>query len=193
MAREPTTIHVLPNPWCAVDGEGRPAGACAVDPDVFGRRWIGAQIDRGQTKVAEHTPDELREMGRCLVAPRQTTRWVFATEPVAVAFSGERKAVMIRKLRNREVLPADKETARVAGVAFREPAAALAEERQRARARFDAGRGAGSFDEYARERGELPPEQPAPAPASAQPNTEPEPAVPAEKPKPRAARSKKDD
>jgi hypothetical protein len=180
MAREPSIIRVLPNPWAAVDGEGRPAGACAVDPDVFGRRWLGAQIDRGETKVAEHTPDELQEMSWTLVAPRQTTRWTFATEPIDVVFSGERKAVLIRKLRNHEVLPADEIAARIAGIPFREPAVALAEERGRARALFDARNGAGAFDEYARERGEL--QLP-----------EPE-AVTADKPKPRAVRSgKKDD
>ena len=153
MSLRPKTINVLPNPWCALDGEGRAAGVCDVDPDLLGVSRIGAKV--AAVNVEQMSAQQRRTAERRLQAPRQSITWEFDTEnPVETRFTGDAAAVIMRKVRNLELLPADAQAAKLCGVKFREPARALAEEKAKARAEFDASHGAGTFDEQAAERGE---------------------------------------
>ena len=163
----PSVLNVLPNPWCALDGEGRPAGAYPVDPDTFGMRYIGARI--AQAQVESLTREQIAEGKKTLVAPRQKITWEFTTEPVAIRTNGDAFGVLRKAVGCGELFTADEATARALGVRHQNPAKALAAAKEAARARFDAMHGAGTFDRLARERGDIdePPAAAAPKAAKA--------------------------
>jgi len=148
-------LSVLPNPWCALDKDGRPCGVCAVDPDLFGVRYIGARHDSDQTKILGKAPegytDEtwFRAYG---ISKPQLTVYRFATEPISVAATGVAGGVIRRNLRTRTLLPADKATATATATPWRELAEALAEEKAKAVALFDARNGEGAWDELFAQR-----------------------------------------
>ena len=100
-------INVLPNPWSALDDQGNPAGICPVDPGLSTRRdFVGARFESAE--VIEKIPEgDLRH-------PRQYNNWVFSAEPVRV----EATPYYLEKLRNAELLPADAEAAKAAGIGF---------------------------------------------------------------------------
>jgi hypothetical protein len=89
-------LRVLPNPSHALDHEGRPQ--CAVQfENARGDYWVGASVDQERTLAA------------------RKTFFVFDEEtPVEVPPTG----YYVRKLLDGELLPADAETAKLAGVPF---------------------------------------------------------------------------
>jgi hypothetical protein len=100
-------INVLPNPWSALDDQGNPAGICPVDPGLSTRRdFVGARFESAE--VIEKIPEgDLRH-------PRQYNNWVFSEEPTRV----EATPYYLEKLRSAELLPADAEAAKAAGVGW---------------------------------------------------------------------------
>jgi hypothetical protein len=100
-------INVLPNPWSALDDQGNPCGICPVDPGLSTRRdFVGARFESAE--VIEKIPEgDLRH-------PRQYNNWVFSEEPVRV----EATPYYLEKLRSAELLPADAEAAKAAGIGF---------------------------------------------------------------------------
>jgi len=157
MPLHPTHINVLPNPYCATDGEGRPVGICSCDPDMFGSNWLGGTIDIDATNatVEKLSVFQRKQRSQSMVAPRQSVLFKFDTEPLAVKFTGEARYFIAKKIRQGELLAADREAAKEAGVKFVEPSIAQAKALGAAREKFDALYGAGSFDMLARERGEI--------------------------------------
>jgi hypothetical protein len=115
MLHRSRTLRVLPNPYAALDGYGRPAGIVPCDPHEHtpDRRFVGAHI--ADVVVHDDFPShELR-------SNRQDTRWGFATEPVEIP----RTHYYVERLREGALFPADEATARMAGIPFESPAKRL--------------------------------------------------------------------
>lgn len=121
------TLRVLPNPFSALDAEGMPAGAVRYDPDV-GRpgvvHFVGAEMVR-------EVLDEEAFKGNRERQPRfrrRRTRFTWSQAPVVIPAT----KYHVERVRAGELLPADKDSARVCRVWFVEPARALAAARDRA-------------------------------------------------------------
>jgi hypothetical protein len=118
------TLRVYPNPYVHLDHEGRPAGACPVDPahQPDRRAWVGASLDREKTVITDEPQAGERR------SPTQVTVFAFACEVQELPAS----AYYLDRLRDGELIAADAATARMAGVAFIPPRTALACARERA-------------------------------------------------------------
>lgn len=132
-------LRCFPNPFQRLDHEGVPASAYPFDPTHSpDRRWVGATVDRSEgpdglprTRALE-TPGDLTAVlprgklaGRVLHvdrAPRKRIQLAFnLREPTVVPPSSH----YLLGFRQGSLLPADEETAKVAGVAFVPPKDAL--------------------------------------------------------------------
>lgn len=119
------TLKVYANPYKTLDGEGRPCHVLPYEPEGDGvktfddRRFVGATL---KVKVLEKFPDG---------DPRQTVQentFVFSDEPALVKDTPYYR----HALKRGDILPADAETARLAGLKFVEPKEALAAHRDAA-------------------------------------------------------------
>lgn len=120
------TLRVFANPYAAIDHMGRCAGACTEAPDWRNSndthaRYIGAtravKVLRREEKSARRRVSEIADH-----------TWSFSTEPVLVdASDATDYRHYAQALRLGEILPADKETADLVGVPFRDPAEKLSE------------------------------------------------------------------
>ena len=107
-------LSVVPNPYSAFDHNGR---ACAVVMrEGTNDQWLGAQPN------AEATA---RTGKRC---------FTFAPDPITVPFS----AYYLRRIKDRELLPADEMTAKLARQEFENPQQVLARMRGDAPDAFEA-------------------------------------------------------
>lgn len=122
MQKKPLLVYA--NPYAATDHDGIPSGSCPADPEHSGGdlAWPGAAIDTAETKLEIMKFDD-----RGARSPHQTTRWKFSREPVPTPNTQH----ACSKIRNLELIAADEETARSAGVKFEDPMKALAKERAR--------------------------------------------------------------
>lgn len=103
-------VSVLPNPWHSIDHFGRPAAPCPKPrtPTTVGHQgYIGAEI------VAS-APEKL-PLGH-LGTPYQDTCWHFSKEPEKYLDSAEIDYYFMKALRTGEILPADEQTAKYAGL-----------------------------------------------------------------------------
>lgn len=151
-------LNVLPNPWAAVDGAGRPSGTYPEEPSQEGGAWVfDGTRKRFVGAALEHVDGE--------------TRVVHATEPVRVYASLHyRNAV-----KSGELLAADAETARACGVEFVPPADAIDRAKAARAAEWLAERGEVApwlAEAPAEAASETPAPTPAPAPADASPAAE---------------------
>src|SRR5688572_8192428 len=102
------TLNVLANPWIHLDHQGRPAGATPMDVGPGQKVFVGAELDTEQTQIVDRPGrGELR-------SHVQDTVWKFSDEPAVVPAT----PYYIRRLRSGELLAADKQSARIAGVEF---------------------------------------------------------------------------
>lgn len=110
------TIRVYANPYAHLDHEGRPAGYVLFDPvdhhayasDNELRRYVGASIDVEKTKILTRAPE------RSAQSDHQDTVWSFSSEPVVLPLTH----YYLDRLRDGELLPADKATALHIGRSF---------------------------------------------------------------------------
>lgn len=151
-------LNVLPNPWAAVDGSGRPSGTYPEEPSQEGGVWGFDETRK-------------RFIGAALEHEAGETRIVFGAEPVRVYASLHyRNAV-----KSGELLAADAATARACGIDFVEPAEVIARSKAARAAEWFAERGepapwlAEAAPAAAPETLEAPTPAPAPADASAAP------------------------
>jgi hypothetical protein len=108
MMKKMRTLSVVANPYVALDEHGTPS--CAVLVEGVSDQYVGATIDVEAEKAAG---------GK--------RRLRFSTMPVTVPLS----AYYIRRMRDRELLPADADSARWAGQhEFELPEQILARERK---------------------------------------------------------------
>lgn len=118
------TFRVVANPFCALDEHGNPCGAVQLDPDASNgaERHIGAK----RTTRALVRFGGVDSRGRALSDPRGAglyeTTWAFSSEPVEVHDTPYHR----QRIACGELFAADRETAQALGVAFVEPAKALA-------------------------------------------------------------------
>lgn len=111
-------LRVFPNPFHALDHDGYPACALPHEPVGDGvttfddRRFIGATLC---AKMLQKFPQGSAQHST------QETWFEFSDEPTPILSSPYYKHAMARN----EIIPADEESARVAGVAFIEPAVRL--------------------------------------------------------------------
>lgn len=134
------TLLVYPNPFVHMDHDGYPAGACPCDmPEHVGmttRKWVGAELDKGGTFLLEKlSKEELHYRDA-----RQQTRFKFNfAEPTLLPVTEYYKDRLAGlNILDQEILPANEETARIAGVKFVDPKAALAKAKAAATARWAA-------------------------------------------------------
>jgi hypothetical protein len=158
-------LNVLPNPWAAVDGVGRPSGTYPEEPSQEGGVWGFDETRK-------------RFIGAALEHEDGETRVVHATEPVRVYASLHyRNAV-----KSGELLAADAATARACGIDFVEPAEVIARSKAARAAEWLAERGEAApwlapvAPAAAASAPEAPAPAPAPAPADASPAAEAAPA-----------------
>jgi len=129
-----TTLYVIPCPFDFLDEEGVPAAALAFDPEhgAGARRWVGATIDVGRTRIlpergaAAGAPVAFGGRQRTGVgaAPSQRTFFAYSLEPQSVLDTAHYRGAIQR---GDAVVPADEETARSCGAPWREPMAVLRE------------------------------------------------------------------
>lgn len=97
-------LSVVANPYCALDADGKPCGVVTREDNTD--LCIGAQLDVEATAKA-----------------RGKRQYTFSSEAVEVPMT----AYYLRRLHDRELLPADAETARIAGIKeFELPSQAIA-------------------------------------------------------------------
>lgn len=132
------TLSVIANPYAHLDHEGRPCGAVLLDPvdhHAYGeatvdavtgqpryepRRYVGAELDTHSTKIVRKAgPQGLGASGQ---SDLQDTVWKFSDEPQTIPQTN----YYLARIRDGELIPADAETAALAGRAFVEPKLALA-------------------------------------------------------------------
>lgn len=102
------TLRVCPNPYKFVDADGTPMGVFPEDPEYAGgtRRWVGASLCPVRTKITQERDPHTER------AHKQTTCFVFDMGP------HERPATphYLQGIRTGDLLAADLETARLAGL-----------------------------------------------------------------------------
>ncbi len=131
-------VRVLANPYSFIDADGEPQGVYPDEPDVAGggRRFVAADFDYERTKLLEEfKSNDPRRLAH--VAPRQTTKFAFATEPVPRPKSKHYRD----GIRTGCLIACDADSAAFAGVDFLAPDKALARERNRAAAQWRANYG----------------------------------------------------
>jgi hypothetical protein len=114
------TIKVVPNPYSALDADGR--AQCAVSKENAIDAYVGAELDH----------EESAKTGKNI--------FKFSADPVVLP----RSAYYLRRLQERALLPADAETAKYAGIAEKDhqaPETALALEKERASNAFEEAHG----------------------------------------------------
>jgi hypothetical protein len=124
------TLRVYVNPYVHLDHEGRPCGACPVDPAHIAdrREWVGAWLDVERTRItSEPAKGEVR-------AHTQQTVFAFSQDVQELPLTHG----YLDRVRTGELLAADPSTAQAAGVRFIEPAHALEAARKAAVARWHA-------------------------------------------------------
>lgn len=108
-------LKVVPNPYSAIDQEGRPSGV--VTKEGLMDHYVGATIDQ----------EESRKTNKAVYKFDTTT----VVEVPATTYYRKRVA-------DRELLPADEETAKYLGIEkFEDPAAVLAKEQGAAQSDFE--------------------------------------------------------
>lgn len=136
--RRPKMLRLVMNPFVHLDAEGRPAAAITLDPKFENpdRRFIGAVM---KSEVLEPRNavefDRKRKVVKGDNRPAVHDRWFeFSCEPVSVldmTENGNTYYVQRAKAGPGElgpvVLPANKESAKRLGVAFRDPSAVVLE------------------------------------------------------------------
>ena len=147
------TLNVVANPFQAVDHDGNPSGAVALDPDLNGgsRVFVGAAYDPASIKTLRPHVEGSPQTSRV------AARFVFDTTPQAVPAT----PYFVRRIAKGELFAADRATARECGISdaeFREPAELLAASRARAFDSFKAE--TGREPRFTRE--DAPPAPPAP-------------------------------
>jgi hypothetical protein len=104
---KPATLHVVANPYCALDADGEPSGV-AYRADLRGQ-LVGALIDHKRSKDG-------------------ALKYEFSTDALPLPDMPAHRVL----LRTGQILPADAATARVCGIGFTQPSAALAAAKERA-------------------------------------------------------------
>lgn len=117
---KPATLHVVSNPFCSLDADGDPSGI-ANRADIRGD-LVGALLDHKNSKDG-------------------ALKYVFSTDVVPLPDMPPHRKL----LRTGQLLPADEKTAKLCGLVFKQPTAALAAAKERAAL------------EYLAAYGELPP------------------------------------
>lgn len=114
ITRKQQTLRVVPNPYCHLDEDGEPAGACPADPAHAGgaRRWVGAVLDTERTKLLDRDSE-----GRKIRRPKwdttgtdQITKFKFSADVVELPQS----VYYLDRIRDGELIAADEETSRKA-------------------------------------------------------------------------------
>ena len=133
------TLRVFADPYAALDHEGRPAHACPTDPAHTGpeRRWVGAKLhaDTALKKLDAATHEAVRAG---LHEHPQDTMFEFSDEAEELP----RTPYYLARLKHGELIAADAETARAAGVRFEDPELVLARSRLKAIRHWKAEKGA---------------------------------------------------
>lgn len=129
-----TTLYVIPVPFDFLDEEGVPAAALAFDPEhgAGARRWVGATIDVGRTRILPErgggagSPVAFGGRQRTGVgaAPSQRTFFAYSLDAQPVLDTAHYRGAIQR---GDAVTPADEATARACGVPFRDPMVVLRE------------------------------------------------------------------
>lgn len=129
-----TILRVYPNPYAAFDKNGVPCGVCPRDPADGGGgigQYVGARLDRKRTTMVSDVPK-----GETLLKSRHERVYEYmgiaAIDPQLASKLGDAEPVELQKspyyrsrLIARELLPADKETAALAGVPYMDPKVVL--------------------------------------------------------------------
>lgn len=122
------TLRVYANPWHALDSEGRPAGACACDPDYHtpARKFVGATLEAKETRKAVPAKG---------ITARHDITYAFSTEAQEIPLT----VYYLEAVKRGELIAADEASAKACGFApdtFKDPAVCLAEERRAAARQF---------------------------------------------------------
>ena len=130
MARPAPTLSVYCNPFASLDHEGRPSGVVLMDPvehhsygaatvdSVTGEprwepsRYVGATLDAEATTITKRAAAQGR--GLSGQADLQDTVWAFSSEPQTVPLT----SYYLARIRDGELIPADAQSAAVAGRPF---------------------------------------------------------------------------
>ncbi len=140
-------LSVVANPWHHLDHIGRPVGIVPWHPDHNpGRGWVGAHLCPEQTRITV-----ARDKGD-IRSPVQITVFNHSPKPVAVPALGPQGEHYKRAIRDGALIAADKLTAALAGVKYRDPAEVLAEAEEKAVAKFDEMYGDGAWQTLAADR-----------------------------------------
>lgn len=142
-------LRVLANPWLHIHiyADGVPRPACAVPVDLAEHvpgptnRCVGARIE----SVVETQKRLTMRVGTKSVQrrpKREEIYWAFASDPETIPNTGYYRD----RIQEGALIPADAETAKLAGVPFVEPAQALALARETAIAAFNAANGPLAFE-----------------------------------------------
>lgn len=116
---KPRMLRVWPNPFSAIDHEGRPAGVVSLEPvgdgiTVFDdRRFVGCVL---KSKVTKKVPRGSAQQNE------QDTWFEYDKEPTTVPLT----PYYVRAVRTGELVCADEASAQKAGVKFADPAKFLA-------------------------------------------------------------------
>ncbi len=135
----PQTLRVLPNPYCALDADGDPAGA-VPRVDLTNTATIERRNRQGRT-VKTQVPT-LTVLLCAAVAPvpagkSAKVKYAFESDPATVPDCVEHRGY----LRRGEAFAADEATAKLVGIEYVEPDFALELAKERAANEFKAERG----------------------------------------------------
>jgi hypothetical protein len=146
MNRFLNTLKVLPNPWATLDHVGRPNHAVPFDPEHNpDRGWVGAELDREQTRVTSVPPKHENRNAR------QITVFKFSAEPVVLPITEH----YLRALKDGSLIAADSATAQRAQMPYRDPGTMLEQTRKSAIATFDREYGDGAWEYLKSKRNQL--------------------------------------
>lgn len=122
------TLSVVVNPFVHLNHHGHPSVSVVHDPDgktIGPHRRVGAEIKsepveiRSAVDVASMTGD---------FRPSRHHHWFeYSAEPVRITDNPQLRPYYAQHIRGGALLPADAKTAKVFGVAFREPSAVIVE------------------------------------------------------------------
>ena len=146
-------IRLIPNPYCYIDAQGRAVGTHphVPGPHVHEHRRIGAKVAGSVKPVANPIAGE---MGKAYAAagnvPQmgghfgltpilQDTTWEYATEPEETENSPD--GFYARACMAGDLFAADRESAEIMGIPYRDPYELLALARAKAAATFQANHG----------------------------------------------------
>lgn len=135
-------VRVIANPYFTLDHKARPAGIFPYEPNSLGAHlgYVGASVDTTATTILREDSSKESEVTGDLRGARQDTVYKFSSEAITVPS----KPHYLEGLRCGALLPADKDSADIAGLTFVPPADALKAAKEAAERAFDDLYGEGS-------------------------------------------------